>query len=304
MAKRAKETKMDMNLPELIERFSTNEKCRTYLEALRWHNGVQCPRCESGKVSPIKDRPQYDCDACHYQFSVTTGTVLHDTHLPLWKWFATAYMMIEAKKGVSANQLKRTLGVSYKTAWYLCHRIRKAMEEVNAAPLSGTVEVDETLIGGRLKHVGTGHGRSNKSMVVGALQRDGEIRLRIERRPDRKTLHKFIADNTLDETEKIYTDGHPGYVGIADHNTIHESVDHEHEEWVRGDVHTNGIEGVWSLLKRSIVGSYHQVSKKHLDRYLREFEFRFNNRKNQFLFRDTVMRLIQAETLPYAKLIA
>jgi transposase-like protein len=304
MAKRAKETKMDMNLPELIERFSTNEKCRTYLEALRWHKGVQCPRCESGKVSPIKDRPQYDCDACHYQFSVTTGTVLHDTHLPLWKWFATAYMMIEAKKGVSANQLKRTLGVSYKTAWYLCHRIRKAMEEVNAAPLSGTVEVDETLIGGTLKHVGTGHGLRNKSMVVGALQRDGEIRLRIERRPDRKTLHKFIADNTLDETEKIYTDGHPGYRGIADHNTIHESVDHEHEEWVRGDVHTNGIEGVWSLLKRSIVGSYHQVSKKHLDRYLREFEFRFNNRKNQFLFRDTIMRLIETPTLTYQALTA
>src|SRR5207244_4900902 len=121
-------------------------------------------------------------DGCHYQFSVTTGTVLHHTHLPLWKWFAAAYMLIEAKKGVSANQLKRTLNVSYKTAWYLCHRIRKAMEEVNAAPLSGTVEIDETWIGGKVRR-GRGRRRSslrNKSMIVGALQRDGEIRLRIE----------------------------------------------------------------------------------------------------------------------------
>src|SRR5438309_7516470 len=198
----AKQIKMDMNLPKLIETFGTNERCRTYMELLRWQNGPQCPRCESGKVSAIKDRPQYDCDGCHYQFSVTTGTVLHDTHLPLWKWFAAAYMMIEAKKGVSANQLKRTLGVSYKTAWYLCHRIRKAMEDVNAAPLSGTVEVDETFVGGRLRR-GKGHGRPNKSIVVGALQREGEIRLRIEKRVDKKTLHKFVADTTKDETEKI-----------------------------------------------------------------------------------------------------
>ena len=304
MSKQRKETKIDIDLPRLIEQFGNEERCRAYLEMLRWHKTVQCPRCASEKVSHIVKRNQFDCDSCRYQFSVTTGTVLHDTHLPLWKWFLAAYMMIEAKKGVSANQLKRTLAVSYRTAWYLCHRIRKAMEEVNAAPLSGTVEVDETLIGGKLRNVGTGHGLRNKSMVIGALQRNGEVRLRIEKRPNRKTLHKFIHDTTLDETEKIYTDGHPAYKGIADHNTIHESVDHEHEEWVRGDVHTNGIEGVWSLLKRSIVGSYHQVSKKHLDRYLREFEFRFNNRKNQFLFRDTIMKLIEAPTLTYAALTA
>src|SRR5713101_4267517 len=220
-----KQIKMDMNLPKLIEDFSSNDNCRKYLELLRWHDGAQCPRCKSGKVSPIKDRPQYDCDACHYQFSVTTGTILHDTHLPLWKWFATAYLMIEAKKGVSANQLKRTLSVSYKTAWYLCHRIRKAMEDVNAAPLSGTVEVDETWIGGRLRR-GKGHGRPNKSIVVGALQREGEIRLRIEKRVDKKTLHKFVADNTKDETEKIYTDAWPSYGGLEDANTKHEFDDH------------------------------------------------------------------------------
>src|SRR5437870_12976372 len=281
MSKQRKETKIDIDLPRLIERFGNEERCRAYLEMLRWHRDVQCPRCASEKVSRIVKRNQFDCDSCRYQFSVTTGTVLHDTHLPLWKWFLTAYMMIEAKKGVSANQIKRTLGVSYRTAWYLCHRIRKAMESVNCAPLTGTVEVDETFVGGKLRHVGTGHGLRNKTMVVGALQRDGEIRLRIEKRNDRKTLHKFINDNCADETAAIYTDALPSYDGIEDHNTKHESVDHNIEEWVRGDVHTNGIEGVWSLLKRSIVGSYHQVSKKHLDRYLREFEFRFNNRRNE-----------------------
>ena len=300
----AKTIKMDMNFPKLIEDFGTNERCRKYLELLRWQDGMQCPRCESGKISPIKDRPQYDCDACHYQFSVTTGTVLHDTHLPLWKWFAAAYMMIEAKKGVSANQLKRTLAVSYKTAWYLCHRIRKAMEAVNAQPLTGTVEVDETYLGRKARGVGTGNYKAYKSLIVGALQRDGEVRIRIEKRADRKTLHKFVADHCANETEKIYTHAYRAYRGIQDHNTKHESVDHNIDEWVRGNVHTNGIEGVWSLLKRSIFGSYHRVSKKHLDRYLDEFQFRFNNRKNEFLFRDTIMKLMEAPTLTYAALTA
>jgi transposase-like protein len=304
MAKKQKaETKGEMNLGELIAKFSSDDKCRAYLEALRWKEGIACPRCASGKVSPIKDRPQYDCDACHYQFSVTTGTVLHDTHLPLWKWFAASYLMIEAKKGVSANQLKRTLAVSYKTAWYLCHRIRKAMEEVCPEPLSGTVEIDETWIGGKRRHVGSGY-VGNKTMVMGAVQRDGAIRLRVEQRRDAPTLQGFVGDVCVDETERIYTDEHTSYIGIGDENTIHESVNHSAEEWVRGDVHTNSVEGVWSLFKRSVVGSFHQVSAKHLDRYLSEFEFRFNGRRNQFLFRDTILRLLDAPKLTYAELIS
>jgi transposase-like protein len=300
--KQKPETKMDMNLGELIAKFSSDDKCRAYLEALRWTDGAACPRCASA-ASAIKDRPQYDCDACHYQFSVTTGTVLNDTHLPLWKWFAATYLMIEAKKGVSANQLKRTLKVHYKTAWYLCHRIREAMREVNPMPLSGTVEIDETWIGGKRRHVGSGY-TGNKTMVMGAVQRDGAIRLRIEERRDAPTLQGFVTDHCVDETERIYTDEHSSYIGIGDEDTIHESVNHSAEEWVRGDVHTNSVEGVWSLFKRAVVGSYHQVSAKHLDRYLDEFQFRFNGRTNLHLFRDTIMRLLDAPKLTYAELVS
>jgi len=295
--------KQEMDLMRKKTQFDTSDKCRKYLEGLRWRDGVKCPRCRSGKISRIRERNQFDCDSCRYQFSVTAGSIFHDSHLPLPKWFAAVYLMCEARKGVSANQLKRTLGVSYKTAWYLCHRIRKAMEEANPVPLKGTVEVDETYIGGHRRYVGRGFKR-NKTMVLGAVERGGNIRLRVERRNDRETLHGFIKKNTVPETERIMTDEWPAYRGIADHDTKHETVNHHQEEWVRGDVHANSVEGVWILFKRSVVGSYHQVSAKHLDRYLDEFEWRFNGRKNPYLFRDTMLKLLQAEVLPYQRLIA
>src|SRR5689334_1984255 len=138
-----------IDLCELIEQFGSEDKCRDYLEGLRWPDGVKCPRCGSDKISRIKKRHTFDCDACRYQFSVRAGTVFHDSHLPLWKWFLAVYVMCESKKGVSANQLKRMLGVSYKTAWYLCHRIRSAMTDETTEPLTGTVEADETYVGGR-----------------------------------------------------------------------------------------------------------------------------------------------------------
>jgi transposase-like protein len=299
---------METNLIALIEQFGADEsKCRTYLELLKWPTGIRCPRCpDKTTISRIADRAVFDCDSCRYQFSVTAGTIFNDTHLPLWKWFLAVYLMAESKKGISASQLGRSIKVSYKTAWYLCHRIRKAMTEVNASKLSGTVEMDETYVGGKRRHVGSGY-VGNKTMVLGALQRGGEIRLRVEKqnkRGNKKVLHAFVAETTQPHTDKIYTDDNPGYLGCDDADTEHHSVNHSAEEWVRGDVHTNGIEGVWSLFKRSVVGSYHQVSAKHLDRYLEEFEFRFNNRNNDFLFRDTLTRLLQAEKMEYKELIA
>src|SRR5690349_21225804 len=167
----------DMNLPKLIERFGSEEKCRAYLEDLRWPDGVECPRCKHDKVSRIAERNQYECAKCRYQFSVTAGTIMHDSHLPLWKWFLAIYLMVESKKGISAKQLQRTLGVSYKTAWYLAHRIRDAMGSVEESPLVGVVEIDETLIGGQAHGKGRGY-RENKSVVIGAVQRGGNIRLR------------------------------------------------------------------------------------------------------------------------------
>jgi transposase-like protein len=296
-------TKHDMNLIKLVERFHSEERCRDYLEKLRWPDGITCPRCQSKSVSEIRERSQYDCNSCRYQFSVTSGTIFHDSHLPLWKWFLTAYMMIESRKGVSANQIKRTIEVSYKTAWYLCHRIREAMTVDNPIPLSKIVEVDETWVGGKRKNVGHGY-KGNKVVVAGAAQRNGEARLEVIDDRTREVLHQFIKKHIAPDAEAIYTDDWPAYDGIADKDTRHETVNHSAEEWVRGDVHTNYVENIWSLLKRSLVGSYHKVSKKHLDAYLDELEWRFNNRDNPYLFRDTLLKLIKSENLTYKKLKA
>ena len=256
-------------------------------------------------VSEIHDRDQWDCNSCRYQFSVTAGTIMHRSHLPLRKWFLAIYLMCESKKGVSANQLKRTLGVAYQTAWHLCHRIREAMgnDPFTGPTLFGIVEVDEALVGGRRRGVGTGN-RVGKTWVAGAVQRGGNIRL--ERIPDIKkdTLHGFIQRTVKDAAEAIYTDELRSYMGIADHDTRHETVRHSEEEWVAGDVHTNSVEGVWSLFKRSIVGTFHKMSVKHMDRYLEELEWRFNNRDNPHIFRDTLRRIVDTDTLTYDALIA
>jgi transposase-like protein len=286
----------------LAERFRSEDECRAYLEELRWPDGVECPRCESKLISRIRERNQFDCDSCRYQFSVTAGTIFHDTHLSLWKWFAAVYLIVESKKGISAKQMERTLGTTYRTAWHLNHRIRAAFKEVDAQLLKGIVEVDETFIGGVMEGKGRGY-KGNKTIVVGAVQRGGNIVLKVVRGADRETLHGFIRENTAGDTEAIYTDEWPAYRGIADADTEHKAVKHRIGEYARGDVHTNSIENVWSLLKRSIVGSYHQVSAKHLDAYLDELEFRYNNRENPYMFRDAMLKLLLTETLPYAKLI-
>jgi transposase-like protein len=293
-----------MNLPTLMVDFDTDEECRKALEGFRWPDGVKCLRCGSDSISRIATRKQYDCNACRYRFSVTTGTIFHDSHLPLAKWFMAVLLMCEAKKGISANQMKRTLGVAHKTAWYLCHRIREAMIESQPAPLSGTVEVDETYIGGKWRGKkrsddGRKDWRQRKAMVMGAIQRDGQLRMRTGPRATKEVLHGFIRTHVADNCERIYTDELSAYGGIADSNTTHEQVDHHAYEYVRGDVHTNTIEGAFGLFKRGLAGSFHQISVKHLDRYLDEFEFRYNNRKNEYLFRDTLTRLVTAKALQY-----
>ena len=203
--KQRPETKQDVNLVALVERFGSEDRCREYLEGLRWPGGVKCPRCDSIGVSKVYDRHQYDCNRCRYQFSVKSGTIMHDSHLPLWKWFLTVYMMIESKKGVSANQVKRTIGVAYKTAWYLCHRIRAAMEKATQWTLDDIVEADETYVGGKVK--GEGHGyRGNKASVAVAVERGGKARMVVIPDRTRKTLHAFLDKYVDDDTRAIYTD--------------------------------------------------------------------------------------------------
>lgn len=300
-------TQPAVNLLSLMEDFDTDGECRAYLEDLRWPGGVQCPRCQSQSISRIKARKVFEC-ACGYQFSVTAGSIFHDSHLPLPKWFLAIFLITESRKGMSALQLKRLLKVSYKTAWYLCHRIREAMREATPEPLTGTVEMDETYIGGkwRGKNGGRADGRKDwrerKTMVMGAIERGGNIRLHTGVRPTKEVLTEFIRLHVADNCERIYTDDNRAYNEVEDLNTKHETVDHSAHEYVRGDVHTNTIESAFGLFKRALVGPYHQVSVKHLDRYLDEFEFRFNNRKNAHLFRDTLVRLMNGAALPYDKL--
>lgn len=293
-----------IDLMELTARFHSEQKCREALAELRWPEGVKCPRCEGERHAYDSGRYVWDCYSCGYQFSVLSGTIFHDTKLPLRKWLMAVLLMVEAKKGISANQMKRTLGVSYKTAWYLCHRIRAAMRDATPEPLRGIIEVDETYVGGKTRGKGRAY-KGNKTMVLGAMSRGGAVRLKVEKRNDRKTLHTFIKSVAADDAEAIYTDDWPAYKGIEDHNTRHEVVTHSKEEWVRADgVHTNTAEGIFSLLKRSIVGSYHHLSARHLPAYLDEMSFRFNNRHNPYLFRDTLIRLLGTPTMEYRQLVS
>ena len=298
----------NINLMSLMERFGDEDTCREYLEKLRWPSGVGCPRCGDMSVSEITTRDQFDCNSCRYRFSVTSGTIFDNTKLPLRKWFVAMYLMIESKKGISANQMKRTIGISYKSAWHLCHRIREAMttDRFEGPTLFGVVEVDETWVGGLQRGKGRGpYSTTNKSIVVGAVQRDGKIRLERIKDTRKATLHDFIKRTVSDEAQAIYTDEFLSYRGVGEAMGMpHDTVQHNLNEWVDGDVHTNSIEGVWGLLKRSIMGAFHKVSVKHLDRYLEELEWRYNNRDNEFMFRDLLERVLDSEALRYRALIA
>jgi len=191
-----------MNLVELTEEFGTDEKCRRVLEQLRWPRGPMCPRCES-KATKIANRFQYDCDSCHYQFSVTAGTIFHDSHLSLWKWFLATYLITESRKGMSSNQLKRMLKVTYKTAWYLTHRIRAAMLEVAPEKLSGTVEIDETYVGAKARRW---RPKSVKQVVIGIRQRNGDLRLIRAKDAKSETVREIINANVGSHVEVIMTD--------------------------------------------------------------------------------------------------
>jgi transposase-like protein len=297
-----------VNLCALIEQFGSEEKCREYLEALRWPDRVTCPRCAEAKASRITKRNQFDCDACRYQFSVTAGTIFNDSHLPLWKWFLATYLLCESRKGMSANQIKRTLGISYKTAWYLCHRIREAMKETGAEPLEGPiVEMDETYVGGKFRGADARRNRlKNKEIVIGIRARGGDVRFFHAQDVQSSTLAKYIKDNVSPEARMICTDeltSYPGAVKQSGLNIEHRTVNHAAKEYVYGDVTTNGIESSFACFKRGLVGSYHRLSVKHLNRYLNEFQFKANNRKNPELFEDVLKGIASNPRLPFRVLV-
>jgi len=298
-------------LCEVLKKFGSDESCRDYLEALRWPNKISCPRCDSEKISRVYERKVFDCDSCRYQFSVLAGTIFQDTKLPLPTWFATVYLMCESKKGISANQVNRMMGGSYKTAWYLCHRIRAAMTSASEdrPKLGGTIEVDETFVGGiqRGHQHKPGHPQCKKEVVIGIRQRGGELRFFHAEDVKSGTLAKYIKENIAHDVDVIMTDefgAYPSAIAKAGVFTEHKTIKHKAKVYVDGDVHTNTVESAFSLLKRGIVGTWHRISAKHLSAYLDEMEFRFNNRSNPYLFRDTLMKLIEAPVLEYKKLTA
>jgi transposase-like protein len=304
----------DIDLCELMERYGDDQSCRNYLEHLRWRHGVRCPKCQGDRISSILKRDQYNCDneSCRYQFSVTADTMFHDTHLSLVKWFLAAFLICQSRKGMSANQMKRMLRINYRTAWYLCHRIRAAMApaEAKQPKLSGTVEVDETYVGGKPRR-GTGYhkrGRgTEKEIVIGIRQRGGDLRFFHAQDVKSGTLAKYIKENVSQDVDVIMTDDlcvYPGAVAKAGVLGEHQAINHSEGIYAIGDLHANTIESAFSLLKRGIIGTWHRVSAKHLQAYLDEMSFRFDNRKNPYLFRDTLLKLLKAEHLEYKELIA
>lgn len=301
--------KSQMDMGKLMVDFDTEAECRAYMEELRWRNGIECPRCGGKVISRIKARDQFDCDSCRYQFSVMSGTIFHDSHLPLPKWFIATFLLCESRKGMSANQMKRILGVSYKTAWYLCHRIRAAMKDASSEPLKGTVEMDETYIGGESR----GRGHIPKEIVIGIRQRSedgyrGDLRFFHAKDVKSGTLARYIRENISTDVDVILTDDFSAYPAALREANVsrkkHFAINHSKRIYAIGPIHTNTVENASSLLKRGIVGSWHKVSAKHLAAYLDEMTFRFNNRKNPYLFRDTIRKLIASPNLEYKTLTA
>ena len=270
--------------------FTDKNAARKHLERLRWANGRFCPHCgEAEKTSFVrgkKHRPGlYYCNSCKKQFTVTVGTLFERSKVPLHKWMIAYHLMAASKKGISAHQLHRMLGVTYKTAWFMAHRIREAMREINPGPLGGegkAVEVDETYIGGkeRYKHRSKRTsfvGGKGKEIVFSLIERGGRVHSHHVPRVSGKTLRPIIVAQ-VDRKSTLMTDEAGQYRLVGHEFARHGKVNHGIEEYVRGDAHVNSVENYFSILKRGITGTYHHISQQHLKRYLAEFDFRYNER--------------------------
>lgn len=269
----------------------TEEKAREYLEGIRWPNGPVCPHCGSQNVTRLHGEKHRDgaiqCNECRDQFTVTVGSVMESSKVPLVKWVMAFHLLCSSKKGFSALQLQRELGLgSYRTAWFMMHRVRHAMEGKPLQELlTGTIEVDETYVGGKPRITGKskrGRGTSKKPVMV-LVERDGDARVKPIERVDGATLKQEIRDNVGPESQ-IMTDDFSSYNGLASEFASHDTVNHSAKEYAREKsdgsvVHTNTAESFFALIKRGHYGVYHQMSKKHLLRYCTEFGFRWNHRK-------------------------
>jgi transposase-like protein len=296
---------------DITAQFATEAKCLDYLERMRWPNGVACVHCGVMNVSTItrkagknKRARIYQCleKECGKQFSATSGTIFNDTHLPLTKWFLAVALICEAKKGMSAKQLERHLGVNYRTAWHLCHRIREAMQD-GGDLLTGIVETDETYLTPKKPRKGKPYVKKEKrDIVLGMIERGGRLRLVPISDAKREIIEPMIVKH-IDPNATLQTDAHPTYEIIATRRPGEHRVINHNKSYAWGEVHTNTIENAFSLLKRGIYGTFHKVSIKHLARYCNEFSYRFNRREEQLqMFGMTVKNLVRGEVLSYKKL--
>lgn len=268
---------------DLIRHFDTEAKCAEYLAVKRWNGNPVCVKCGHGSVYTLKGKTaRYKCAACREQFSVRVGTIFEASPIKLMTWFLAIYLVTAHKKGISSHQLARDLNVTQKTAWFMLHRIRYAMGMEPSEQLDGTVEIDETYVGGKetnkplSKRAKGMHGGKGKAAVLGMLDRDGALMAFHVPDTEKKTLLPIIKA-AVEKGSTICTDEFPGYTSLR-RVYDHQTVKHSAEEYVRGAIHTNSIEGFWSLLKRGIVGIYHFTSEKHLQKYVDEFVHRYNTR--------------------------
>ena len=271
---------MTLTVTDFFRRFPTDDACLEHLWKVRFGDIVECQKCEKvGKFYRLSKERAYSCPRCGHHIHPMVGTPFEKTHTPLQKWFYAMYLFTATRHGVAAKELQRQLGVTYKTAWRMAHEIRKYMAEVDGeTPLGGTVEVDETYVGGKVKGMGRGY-TANKTVVFGMLERDGDVMTKVVANVQKRTLHPIIEAN-VEPGSTVNTDELRSYNGLAKAGYVHKTVNHSAEEYVRGDSHVNGIEGFWARLKLSIRGTHVHVSAKHLSKYVKEFEYRYNMRKN------------------------
>lgn len=286
-----------MNIIQIYKQFPKQQDCINHLEKVRWNNEPVCPYCQSKNQSPLKKENRYHCNNCNTSFSVTVGTIFHKTKADLQKWFLAICLTLNAKKGMSARQLGRDIEVTKDTAWYMMMRIRQAFQEQHEL-MEGIVECDETYVGGKNKNRhkdkktegGQGRGGEDKTPVFGMVQRDGKIKAEKVKDVSKETLQGIIKKN-VKEGSTIMTDEWRSYNGLC-LLYGHERVSHAMGEYVNGACHTNTLEGFWSLLKRGVIGQYHYVTPKYLNKYIDEFCFRYNERRNDNLFSLTIQKAV------------
>lgn len=282
-----------MTLPEMMRRFPTEKHCIDYLEKVRWNGTPVCPYCGHTCTDNKRKDGRYNCGSCHRAFRVTVGTLFHKTHQSLQQWFLLIVLMLHAKKGASGHQLAKDCGLKQPTVWLMTMKIRKAMEFGNGGLLEGIVEIDETYIGGKPRKKNTdgtgrsgrkGGGSAGKDIVLGAVERGGDVKAERIESVNKRTIQRFLRTNTRGAT--IYSDSYYVYRNISDKQINH------HERFVDGELHTNSIESFWANLKRGIFGQFHHISPRHLNAYIAEFAYKFNRRRVDNTFDETVQWMV------------